>query len=50
VDHEMLMAAIERKIKDADVLWPDRVILDLGREPEAEEAPCISRNDLFPPL
>jgi hypothetical protein len=51
VDHEILMDAVERKIKDEDVLWLIRIILDSGREPG--ETDCVFHfpgDDLFTPL
>lgn len=51
IDHEILMRAVEKRIKDKDILWLTGVILDSGRE--KEDHGCLSYfrgDDLFAPL
>lgn len=51
IDHEILMRAIEQRIKDRDILWLISVILESGRETEEHE--CLSYfrgDDLFTPV
>jgi len=51
IDHEILMRAIEKRIKDKDILWLIGVILESGRE--TEDYGCLSYfrgDDLFTPV
>lgn len=51
VDHEILMEAIEKRIKDRDILSLIKIILDSGRETEGER--CLSYfpgDNLFTPV
>lgn len=51
VDHEILMEAMERRIKDRDILRLTKVILDSGREPEGHGSFSYFPGDgLFSPL
>jgi retron-type reverse transcriptase len=51
MDHEILMTVIEKKIKDKDIIWLIRVILDSGREPEGHGSLFyFPGDDLFTPL
>jgi retron-type reverse transcriptase len=50
LDHEILMAAIARKVKDNDILWLIEVILESGKQPINTE--CLwyfPGDDLFTP-
>jgi retron-type reverse transcriptase len=50
LDHEILMAAIARKIKDMDMLWLTKVILESGKQPTNSECPWyFPGDDLFTP-
>ena len=50
LDHQILIDAIERKIKDKDILWLIRIILDCSREPKNNgRHQYFSGDNLFTP-
>ncbi len=51
MDHEILMTAIEKRIKDSDILRLIRIIIESGREPEGQDSLLyFPGDDLFTPL